>query len=299
MQTLLTKVSEFNDLRASFGIVAGHELRTPLTVIQGHAELLLHGHFGELDRQQTESVRNIRRSVSLMASQVTAYLDLIALREGRLVLHPTICDLKELISEAMALWGCEAHRLGLSLQVDVSEPARVFADSRRLRQVIDQVMSNAMTVTPVGGIVRITVQNQVRHAVLQVEDTGPGIAPADLARAFDDLAPQDHDGLGIGLALAKALASAMNGWIAYAAAPAGGAIVSCGFPLPDPVRGGATLLAIDPGSIFATRQVLDSETGLWKVVPDQQMSAGPQAGITLAQVVYDSPSGPASKAPPA
>lgn len=237
MQKLLARVSELNDLRASFGIVASHELRTPLTVIQGHAEALMSGIFGNLDPEQQESVQSIFKSATSLSLQINAYLDLVALREKRLVLRAGSIDVGTLIHEVLAGWTAEIDGKGLQLRLEVEQAAKAYADARRVKQIIEQLISNAVKFTPKGGSVWIQAIADVACVKVQIRDSGPGIDMAKLDQAFDDFAQledatqRDHGGLGLGLPLAKGLAEMMGGWLAYSPAPGQGAVFTVALPL--------------------------------------------------------------------
>jgi signal transduction histidine kinase len=301
MQTLMRKVSELNDLRSSFGIVAGHELRTPLTVIRGHAEALLSGVFGDLDPEQEESVHSIFRSATSMTLQITSYLDLMALREKRLVLRPAHCDLGTILFELLESWTEELDAKNLHLRVDLGQAEKVYADARRIRQVVEQLLSNAVKFTPAGGSIVMSAETDALHVVLRIQDSGPGIAAEALERAFDDFAQvadptrRDHGGLGLGLPLAKALLEAMQGWIDYTRSADGGSIFLCAMPLPAEVREQRRLRSglFPAPSAHRLKTLEDPQTGLWKVFPEDDTPPQQSSGVTLEHVRYETAGNPA------
>lgn len=287
MQKLLARVSELNDLRASFGIVASHELRTPLTVIQGHAEALMSGIFGNLDPEQQESVQSIFKSATSLSQQINAYLDLVALREKRLVVRASSVDMGTLIHEVLASWTTEIDSKNLDLRLEVEQAAKAYADARRVKQIIEQLIANAVKFTPKGGSVWIQAIADVACVKVQIRDSGPGIDMAKLDQAFDDFAQledatqRDHGGLGLGLPLAKGLAEMMGGWLAYSPAPGQGAVFTVALPLAQQ--------PLEPPA-HSRRLSLEFPDGL--VTPQTAADPKPPVtkhGLDMADVVYERP----------
>jgi signal transduction histidine kinase len=294
MQKLMRQVSDLNDLRSSFGIVAGHELRTPLTVIKGHAEALMSGVFGDLDPEQYESVQSIFRSATSLSSHITSYLDLVALREKKLVLKPMTSDVGTLIFELLETWQPFLEEKDLALRVDVDAVDKIHADPRRTRQVFEQLLSNAIKFTPAGGNLMITARTEGASALVSFIDSGPGIPMEALERAFDDFAQvadptkRDQGGLGLGLPLARSLMEAMNGQLLHEPGINGGAIFTCVLPVPGYILQQRQLLhLLNTDEPIRLKTVADPRTGLWRVRPEGAIPPSKEGGITMDRVVYE------------
>jgi signal transduction histidine kinase len=294
MQKLLKQVSELNELRSSFGIVAGHELRTPLTVIQGHAEALMTGVFGRLEPEQYESVQSIFRSANSLSGHIGAYLDLVSLRERKLILRPSSCDVGTLIFELLETWHPAIEERHLALRVDVDGVDKVHADPRRTRQVFDQLISNAIKFTPMHGSVIISARTEGALTQVQVIDNGPGIPPEALDRAFDEFAQvadptqRDHGGLGLGLPLARALMVAMNGTLDYEPRVDGGSVFTCRLPAAQTtLQPRHSLNFQSPLEPLRVQAQYDPKTGLWRVRPEGVAAPAPKPGLSLDSVVYE------------
>jgi two-component system OmpR family sensor kinase len=210
---------------------AAHTLRTPLTVAQGHAEFVLDslepGTQGHEDA--TVLLDELRR-----LARISDQLLMLATAEhsDALLLAPVALD-----RMAAAVARRFSAATGRAVTVDAPERVTVLADEQRVRHALDALVENALHATVAGG--RVTIAAHVRggRAVLEVSDTGPGIAAADRERLFERFA-RGHDaerraGTGLGLPIVKAIAEAHGGAVAIAGAPGVGTAftLSLGAPL--------------------------------------------------------------------
>jgi two-component system OmpR family sensor kinase len=210
---------------------ASHELRTPVTTIRGYAELYRHGGLdetGDLDqamrRTEQESVR--------MASLVDDLLLLARLDEGRPLTRATV-DLGVLGIDAAA--DARAVAPDRVVTAEVSEGVTVEGDEDRLRQVVGNLVGNALVHTPAGTAVAVRVHNGDGRAVVQVHDDGPGMAPDVAARAFERFSRADASrsrnggGAGLGLAIVQAIVVAHDGDVRLDSTPGVGTTVTVAF----------------------------------------------------------------------
>ncbi|MBW4718888.1 sensor histidine kinase [Saccharothrix obliqua] len=198
---------------------ASHELRTPLTSIRGYADLFRYAaanapeeREAHLERLRSEAAR---MSVLLDDLLLLARLDSA---ESETPLRPAEHDLSELVREAADAF--QAARPDHPLRVaEVGQPLRLRFDALRLRQVVDNLLTNAALHTPPGTTVSLDVGVENGHATVRVSDAGPGIPPAEQARVFDrfyrvdDSRTRDRGGSGLGLAVAHSLVAAHGGAI--------------------------------------------------------------------------------------
>jgi len=209
-----------------------HELRTPLTILQGNLEGLADGIY-EPDKPR---IRSLLDEVQVL-SRLTDDLRVLALAEaGNLRLETEPADLALVIREVAAASQAQADTAGVRLQLAL-EPAThaVEIDPARIRQVINNLLFNALRYTPRGRGVTIALTQQTEEgrgwAVVSVQDEGPGIAPDDLPHVFDRFyKTADSRGMGLGLAIAKHIVEAHGGRISVSSRPGEGTRTSFSLP---------------------------------------------------------------------
>ncbi len=193
-----------------------HELNTPLSVIQLELEALNDG-------MQTpkETDTRVKQEISLLKNLVTDLAMLTDFGEGKLHLSKEYLSLKNLAEEALARWQAqaEAKDISLSLEAAASLP-KLFVDSRRITQVLGNLIANALQYTPAGGEIKISLKETAPNSIVTtVQDTGIGISQDDLPHIFDrfyraDYARSRHTGgRGLGLAIAKEIIEMHGGTI--------------------------------------------------------------------------------------
>jgi signal transduction histidine kinase len=195
-----------------------HELRTPLTAIRGSLGLLRGGVGGRLDAKGEDllslAITNCERLVRL----VNEILDLEKLRSGRLIFEMADVDLVVLLRETAGGNLGLATQAGVLLGLDgLPEGAPIHTDPHRLRQVLDNLISNAVKFSPPGGRVDLTLHRTAAGWTILVEDYGRGIPENFLPRLFDPFTQADatdareKGGTGLGLSISKALMEGMGG----------------------------------------------------------------------------------------
>jgi signal transduction histidine kinase len=192
-----------------------HELRTPLTVIQGNVEGMLDGVY----TPDPARLKLILEETQVLSRLVEDLRTLALSESGALILRREPTDLAELLRDTAAASRAQADAAGLSIAVDLpSDLPLLTLDPARVRQVLLNLLANAMRYTPNGGSivmrVRMTADGEKMEVVLEVEDTGPGIAPEDLPHVFDRFYKAgDSSGMGLGLSIARSLVEAHGGSI--------------------------------------------------------------------------------------
>lgn len=210
---------------------ASHELRTPVTTIRGYAELYRHGGLATIDELDQAMRRTEQESVR-MASLVDDLLLLARLDEGRPLARATV-DLGVLGVDAAA--DARAVAPDRVVTADVREGVTVQGDEDRLRQVIGNLVGNALVHTPDGTAVAVRVHNGDGRAVVEVHDDGPGMPPEVAARAFERFSRADASrsrnggGAGLGLAIVQAIVQAHDGEVRLISAPGAGTTVTVEF----------------------------------------------------------------------
>ena len=204
-----------------------HELRTPLTVIQGNLEGMIDGLY-PADPRTLERVLAEARHLD----QLVDDLRTLALADaGELPLHPEPTDLAALAADAVAAFEPSATSAGVELEVEADPGVSLSVDPRRIRQVIGNLLSNAVRSTPTGGRVTVAVRSVADAVELTVTDTGHGMSADAAARAFDRFwRAGDASGAGLGLGIVRDLVRAHGGEVTLESQPQAGTTVRCRLP---------------------------------------------------------------------
>jgi GAF domain-containing protein len=186
-----------------------HELRTPLNAIIGFAEVLTERMFGELNEKQDEYLKDIYASGQHLLSLINDILDLSKIEAGRMELELTDFDLPQAISNALTLVRGRAARRDIALHQAVDQRlGQIRGDERKIKQVLLNLLSNALKFTPEGGRVDVLASVVDGMAEVAVTDTGVGIAPEDQEAVFEEFrqvgtADKKVEGTGLGLTLSR------------------------------------------------------------------------------------------------
>jgi signal transduction histidine kinase len=207
---MATRLQAHDENRRGLLADVTHELRTPLTVMQGNLEGLLDGVYPRDDAH----VEMILEETRVLSRLIDDLRTLSLAESGALQLHKEPTDLATLMQEAAAAFRAQADAAGVDLIAESADglpPLEV--DPARMREVLANLMTNALRYTPRGGRVRVACARHGAHRVeLTVSDTGPGVAPEDLPRIFDRFyKSRDSQGSGLGLAIVKNLVEAHGG----------------------------------------------------------------------------------------
>jgi signal transduction histidine kinase len=186
-----------------------HELRTPLNAIIGFSEVLVERLFGEINDKQAEYLRDILESGQHLLSLINDILDLSKIEAGRMELEPTDFDLPSAIENTLTLVRERAHRRGIALKRAIDNRLEMIrADERKVKQVLLNLLSNALKFTPEGGQIDVRATLRDRAAEISVTDTGVGIAPEEQEAVFEEfrqvgMASKKVEGTGLGLAISR------------------------------------------------------------------------------------------------
>ena len=238
---------EADRLKDEFFALVSHELRTPLSSVKGYVELLLDGRAGaETNARGREFALTIARNASRLESLVDDLLFAAQLQSGALALHPEdTVDLSELLADRVEAAAQDAAERTIELVLTSEASCGCTGNRDRLSQVFDNLISNALTYTPKGGRVDVTLEKRDDTAIVSIRDTGIGIAQADRHRVFGRFfrAPAVREripGLGLGLSTAKAIAELYGGRIAIESEEGAGSTVRFEIPLAGAVGARAT-----------------------------------------------------------
>jgi signal transduction histidine kinase len=226
-----------NQHKSEFLANMSHELRTPLNAIIGFSEVLLERMFGELNEKQDDYLKDIFSSGKHLLSLINDILDLSKIEAGRMELDVENFDVPSALDNAMTLVRERAQRHGITLGLNV-DPAigEMRADERKFKQIMLNLLTNAVKFTPDGG--KVNVSARLAEQVLQVSvaDTGIGIAKVDQAAVFEEFKQvgrhytNKQEGTGLGLALTKRFVELHGGALTLESEPGKGSTFT--FTLP-------------------------------------------------------------------
>jgi signal transduction histidine kinase len=246
----ITHEVEVDRLKSEFVATVSHELRTPMTSIRGYADILLMGAAGALNENQAHFLQIIRNNTERLNILVNDLLDISRIEAGRVTLSPQPLDLREVAEDVLAdilrRSQEENKPMALSLEAPRDLP-RVYGDTERVRQILDNLVDNAYHYTPENGqiLVRIHTPNGGEEVQVDVKDNGVGITPEDQPRVFERFYRGEHPlvlatpGTGLGLPIVKQLIEMHQGriWMSSKGIPGEGSTFSFTLPIYESGKG--------------------------------------------------------------
>ena len=222
--TMAADLQHASELRTSLMADVSHELRTPLTVLEGNLRAAL-DHVYELDEEQ---IANLYEQTRHLIRLVNDLRELALAEAAQLPLDLQALDIAPIVQETAAAFELLGEEKGILLQTQITPGLPpIYADRVRVRQVLHNLLANALRHTPSGGAIIIAAQPEPASVALSVVDSGEGIDPQAIAHVFDRFyrtdpsRSRDTGGSGLGLAIVKALVEAQNGSV-EAASPGHG-----------------------------------------------------------------------------
>ncbi|HEX6751551.1 MAG TPA: ATP-binding protein [Longimicrobium sp.] len=225
--------------KSEFLAMMSHELRTPLNALEGYAGLLEEGIYGPLTEMQRDALRRMRVSRRHLVELIDSVLDLARVEAGTRRAEPEVLDLGELVESVGEAMRGAAEARKLSLEIDTEGAGRVATDRGLLRQVLTNLLGNALKFTERGGVA-VRARREGDRAVVEVEDTGPGISADNQARVFEPFFQVDpsttrkEGGTGLGLALSRDFVRLLGGEISVRSEPGRGSTFTVTLPVDGP-----------------------------------------------------------------
>jgi len=224
------ELEQASALKSQFLANMSHEFRTPLNAILGYTSLLLEGVSGPLNDKQQRNLGRVDSNAQHLLALINDILDISRIEAGRMPLTLESMDVPALVQEVLAELEPLIARTKLAVSAVFTEGLhQVKSDRAKVKQVLVNLVSNAVKFTPSGSVtVAVDVHVDGRHLQIAVTDTGIGIDPADQEKIFDDFQQADpsterrYGGAGLGLAISRRLAGMLNGRLELRSRPGEG-----------------------------------------------------------------------------
>jgi signal transduction histidine kinase len=237
LQRLYKEVETASRHKSEFLANMSHELRTPLNAIIGFSQVLRDGISGDVNAKQKEYLDDIVTSANHLLALINDVLDLSKVEAGQVDLQVAAFSLQDALERGVSMVREQATTDGVQVTLLTNgglEP--VTGDERRVRQVIFNLLSNAVKFSDEGGLVEVNATQSNGEVTVSVADTGPGIAPEDLDRIFEEFqqtetGAKQHEGTGLGLALSKRFVEMHGGRIWCESEPGAGSTFLFTLPL--------------------------------------------------------------------
>jgi signal transduction histidine kinase len=219
LRRLYRELETTSQHKSEFLANMSHELRTPLNAIIGFSQVLRERMFGEVNEKQAEYLEDILSSGNHLLALINDVLDLSKVEAGQIELEAAPFSLRDALERGVVMVRERAAKDGVAVTVTSDTAVNVVeGDERRIRQVIFNLLSNAVKFTPAGGAVQVSAAHVDGEVRVSVADTGPGIAPEDHERIFEEFQQteagiEQREGTGLGLALSKRLVELHGGQI--------------------------------------------------------------------------------------
>ncbi|MBM4379686.1 MAG: HAMP domain-containing histidine kinase [Deltaproteobacteria bacterium] len=245
LEQMYARLRDLDRMKSTFLATMSHELRTPLTAVIGYAEMLGTGLAGELTHEQKDYVGIIREKGDTLLQLISSVLDIGMIQAGRVRMGLAPFSVADLMRGALTSLKPQAQKKGVQLELRAPAPDfQASVDRVKLKQVLVNLLGNAVKFTPVGGRVTFSCMPpsgdgplEVEACRLVVEDTGPGIPAEHQGRIFeafyqaDGSRTREHGGVGIGLAVVKGYVEAHGGRVELWSQPGQGCRFTVHLPL--------------------------------------------------------------------
>ncbi|MGD8563744.1 MAG: response regulator [Desulfarculaceae bacterium] len=234
----ITPFKEMDQQKSAFVAMLAHELKAPLGVVFTQINVVLRGLAGKLSEKQTELFNRMRDRVGGVGEMIDDLLHLAQAENKSFVQAKEMVDINPLVTEACEIMEVKAREseLDLTMELDAGIP-RVLADPKSVREVVVNLLSNAVRYTPGGGNITVATGSQEGYVFIAVADTGIGIAPKDQDRVFDRFfrvkseKTRDIVGTGLGLPIVKAIMEDHRGRVLVESEPGQGSTFKALFPI--------------------------------------------------------------------
>ncbi|MBW1996506.1 MAG: hybrid sensor histidine kinase/response regulator [Deltaproteobacteria bacterium] len=233
----ITAFKELDEMKSDFVNMVAHELRSPLSAIRQQNSVLYEGLAGPLEDKQKELLERGIQKIDQLLGLINNLLDISKIEAGKGVQRKLPLDLEPIVREALSLMEARAKERGVELACSFQDLKPLQADADSLRELIDNLVANAINYSPEGGRVSVSARGLGEYLELIVEDTGIGIPEEEIPKIFDKFYRVKHPktrrvmGTGLGLAIVKGIVEAHQGTISVESTPGKGTTFRILLPL--------------------------------------------------------------------
>jgi signal transduction histidine kinase/DNA-binding response OmpR family regulator len=261
------RASKFKD---RFLSTMSHELRTPLNAVMGFSDLLADKRYGELTERQQRYVSHINTGGRHLLKLINDILDLSKIEAGRMEISCEDLSVETIFGEVVSALRPLAEKKDQTLSPSVEPGLSVHADAMRFKQVLMNLVGNAIKFTPQGGHIELEAQQVERDVQVKVRDNGPGIPPEEQKRIFEAFyrlrkSGEGAEGTGLGLAITESLVKLHGGSLGLESKPGGGSCFYFSLPLAKAIREARPRVAKVVQEVAKTPKIL--------IIEDDRMSA--------------------------
>jgi len=237
IQETKTLRQEKKILEENFITMVSHQLRSPLVAVQQYFEVILGGMAGQVEAKQEKMLIRASERIKSLLTLINDWLDMARMNKGVIADRLQPLSIKSLLEKLIDFFGPIAKKEDISLKLDQSQnDPLVFGDKEALDQVFSNLISNAVKYNRPGGTATVTIKDEDESVVVEVQDTGIGIAPEHLPFIFDQFfrvnrkEGQKTNGTGLGLSIANKIVEAHEGTIRAVSEPGKGSTFTVTFP---------------------------------------------------------------------
>ena len=219
----ITKEIEIDQMKSDFISLASHQLRTPLSAIKTYTHMLNDGYMGKLNPAQKSSLNTIINATNRMNEIISTLLNITKIESGSITVNYKMVNLEEIISEILP----EIHimadtkAINFKFNIDEKQPIIIKTDALIIKEIINNLVSNAIKYTPDNGRVSLSIKASPKYIIIEVSDNGWGIPEDAKDKVFSkffrgsNIINKETNGTGLGLYLVKGLLDSINGKISY------------------------------------------------------------------------------------
>ncbi|MHA1149706.1 MAG: PAS domain-containing sensor histidine kinase [Promethearchaeota archaeon] len=233
----LDEIIKSSQFKTEFLATMSHELRTPLNAIIGFTDLLLEGVYGELNDDQLEFLEDIKAAAEHQFEMIAHILDITKIESGQLELNKSLFNLNTMLEQIKSSLKPLYKKKEQKIKLKGLEPLiEIFADPIRFKEIILNLLTNAIKFTPNGGTITVKVKQNYKEWIISVSDTGIGIPTSDFDNIFKEFKRgtstyvQSTQGTGLGLSLTKRLVNLHGGQISFTSIEGSGSTFRCTIP---------------------------------------------------------------------
>ncbi|MBK8903402.1 MAG: HAMP domain-containing histidine kinase [Anaerolineaceae bacterium] len=232
------ELTRIDRMKSLFLSMAAHDLRTPLSAIQGYAEMLLLGIAEPGSPKAFQYLDIIQQQSARLNQLIDDIVDLDLIEQGKLTLNLTPCDINPLLQEASSAYKFQLERRSITVHYNLApEPITIWGDAEKMLRVFYNLVGNAVKYMASQGQITLRSQQQDGQAIIEVEDTGPGMTAEQLDNLFilyyrsEDVAKSPVKGSGLGLFIVKTMVEAHQGQVQVTSQPGQGSKFTLRLPL--------------------------------------------------------------------